>query len=179
MSANKGRRYIQSVETVADLSVLEAEGTLAWVDTDKAMYVFANGGWVLFEPVDPNEILAVMTYDFDKATDILNIPDTYTQLNNYTSPSRPAGIYEVGMSFTWDFTIVNRSAYFRWSTDGGTVWNEFVSEPKDVQDKVAVYYQYPINHAGGPMSIITQMRKEDGLGVLNVTFSDVWFRRVA
>ena len=155
MSANKGRRYIMSVQAVTDLSIHEADGTLAWVDDEKSMYIFSSGGWVLFEPVDPVEILNVMTYDYDKATGILNIPDTYTELNNYTSPSRPAGIYEVGMSFTWDMTIVNRSAYFRWTTDGGAFWNEFVSEPKDVQDKSAVYYQYPFNHPGGPMSIQT------------------------
>ena len=179
MSNFKGRRYIEAVDTAANLADVAAEGTLAWVDDEKSVYAFSNGGWVLFQPTDPSGILGVMTYDYDKQSNILNIPETYTTLNNYTSPSRPAGIYEVGMSFTWDFTIVNRSAYFRWSTDGGTIWSEFVSEPKDVQDRVAVYYQYPINHPGGTMQIHTQMRREDALGTLNVTFSDVWFRRVA
>ena len=176
---NKGRRYIQSAQSLTDLAFHEAEGTLAWVDDLKTMHIFQNGWWAVFVATDSAEILNVMTYDYNKAQDILAIPDTYTELNNYTSPSRPAGIYEVGMSFTWDFTIVNRSAYFRWTTDGGGNWNEFISEPKDVQDKQGVYYQYPVDHPGGPMSITTQMRKEDGLGVLNVTFSDVWFRRVA
>mgnify|MGYP001822452352 CR=1 FL=1 len=174
-----GARHIQAVRLTADLPTTAQDGDQCWDYEAGVMWVWKEGGWELFQTTDPAEILNVMTYDFDKAQDILNIPETFTELNNYTSPSRPAGIYEVGMSFTWDFTIVNRSAYFRWSTDGGTFWNEFVSEPKDVQDKVAVYYQYPINHPGGTMSIITQMRKEDALGVLNVPFSDVWFRRVA
>jgi hypothetical protein len=179
MSANKGRRYIQSVQTVTDLAVLEAEGTLAWVDGEKSMYVFANGGWVLFEPVDPASILAIMTYDYDKASNILNIPETYTELNNLVTPARPAGVYEVGLSFTWQFDIANRSALFRWSTDGGVIWNEFQSEPKDVSDKSATYYQYPFVHPGGTMQIATQARKQDANGTFDVTFSDVWFRRVA
>ena len=174
-----GQRHIQAVNLTADLPTQAQDGDLCFDREANVMNVWENGGWELFAAVDPAEILNVMTYDYDKASGILNIPETYTELNNFTSPSRPAGVYEVGMSLTWDFTIVNRSAYFRWSTDGGVVWNEFVSEPKDVQDKMALYYQYPFNHGGGPLSIITQMRKEDALGVLNVPFSDVWFRRVA
>lgn len=174
-----GLRHIQSVRLTADLPTSAQDGDMCWDYQTSLMNVWRNGGWELLTAVDPVDILAVMTYDYNKQQDILNIPETYTELNNYTSPARPAGVYEIGMSFTWDFTIVNRSAYFRWTTDGGTFWNEFVSEPKDVQDRTAVYYQYPINHAGGPLSIITQMRKEDALGVLNVPFSDVWFRRVA
>ena len=176
---NKGRRYIMSVDLVTDLATQEAEGTLCWVDSEKTMYIFQAGGWQVFLATDPDAILAVMTYDYDKQSNFLNIPETYITLNDYTSPSRPAGVYEVGLSFTWQFDIANRSALFRWTTDGGTIWNEFQSEPKDVQDKAATYYQYPFVHAGGPMSIQTQMRKQDANGTLDVTFSDVWFRRVA
>jgi hypothetical protein len=174
-----GARHIQAVRLTADLPTQAQDGDLCWDYQTDTMNVWRDGGWELFQTVDPAEVLNVMTYDYDKASNILNIPETYTQLNDYTSPSRPAGVYEVGMSFTWDFSLVSRSAYFRWTTDGGTNWNEFISEPKDVQDRSAVYYQYPFNHAGGTMNIITQMRKEDALGTLNVTFSDVWFRRVA
>ena len=173
-----GARHIQAVNLTADLPYNAQDGDLCYDRETEVLNIWRNGGWESVATA-PGDVLAVMTYDYDKQQDILNIPETYTQLNNFTSPSRPAGIYEVGMSFTWDFTLVSKSAYFRWSTDGGSTWNEFISEPKDVQDKMAMYYQYPFNHPGGQMNIITQMRKEDATGTLNVTFSDVWFRRVA
>jgi hypothetical protein len=174
-----GKRYIEAVRTTADLPSSAQEGDLCWDYETQTMSVWKNGGWEIFQTVDSQEVLSVMTYDYDKQANILNVPETYTEINNYTSPSRPAGVYEIGMSFTYAFNQTNRSVYWRWSTDGGTVWNEFRSEPKDVQDKFARYYQYPVDHAGGPLSIITQTRKEDVLGVLDVFFSDVWFRRVA
>jgi hypothetical protein len=120
-----GARHIQAVRLTADLPTQAQDGDLCWDYQTDTMNVWRDGGWELFQTVDPAEVLNVMTYDYDKASNILNIPETYTQLNDYTSPSRPAGVYEVGMSFTWDFTIVSRSAYFRWTTDGGTNWNEF------------------------------------------------------
>jgi hypothetical protein len=174
-----GARHIQAVRLTADLPTQAQDGDLCWDYQTDTMNVWKEGGWELFQTVDPAEVLNVMTYDYDKQSNILNIPETYTELNSFTSPSRPAGIYEVGMSFTWQFDIANRSALFRWTTDGGTTWNEFQSEPKDISDKNATYYQYPFNHPGGTMQIITQMRKSDVNGTLDVTFSDVWFRRVA
>jgi hypothetical protein len=174
-----GLRHIQAVKLTADLPTSAQEGDLCWDYETMQMNVWRDGGWTLFAQTVSEDILDVMTYDYNKASGFTNLPETYSTLNDYTSPSRPAGVYEVGMSFTYDFDQANRSVYFRWSTDGGTNWNEFVAEPKDVQDKSAVYYQYPFSHPGGTMQIETQIRKEDVNGILNAPFADVWFRRVA
>ena len=150
---------------------------MCWDNETKVMNVWRNGGWEALT-TNASDIFATLTYDYTKAGSTLNIPETYTPVGSTTSPSRAAGVYETGFSLTYLFPDINDSAYLRFRINGGS-WNEFVSEPKDVQDRNAVYYQFPFDHPGGAMSIEVEMRKEDvGANPLDCLFCDTWFRRV-
>lgn len=171
-----GSRYIQAVNRTADLPN-STEGSLCWDNESKAMSVWRNGGWEALTS-SPGDIFATLTYDYTKSGSTLDISEVYAQVSETTSPSRPAGVYEVGFSLTYQYPDINDSAYLRFRTNGGA-WSEFTSEPKDVQDLNGVYYQFPFEHGGGQMSIEVEMRKEDALAAqLDCLFADTWFRRV-
>ena len=124
------------------------------------------------------ELFDILTYDYAKATDILNIPDTYVSLVSLTTPSRDAGVYEYGISLTYKLDTANRSAYLRFSTDGGATWTEFISEPKDKTDDSPHFYQFPKNLAGGILNFEIQAKKETAANLMDVSFADIWIKRV-
>lgn len=118
-----------------------------------------------------------LTYDTVKESDILNIPETWTNIITLNTPERPAGTYVFGISLTYTFLSANKSAFLRFRVDGG-VWNEFRSEPKDVSDTNTVYYAYPAEYEAGEHVFEVQMRKEDAVSnQLDVTFADLFFER--
>lgn len=120
------------------------------------------------------------TYDYEKAGATLDVPDTYTSLGILTTPQRVPGVYEFGMSMTWDFNRTNNSAYFRFSTDGGSTWNEFVKEPKDSTDSNAEYYAFPVDITSeSVLDLRVEGHKETGAGTLDVRFLDLWVERKA
>jgi len=124
------------------------------------------------------EIFEILTYDYTKAVDINAIPEVYTPVVGMVTPSRPVGIYEMGLSLTYNFSVANKSVFMRFSTDGGVSWNEFTAEPKDTTDDEPHFYQFPMEHVGGAVDMQIEARKEDANGVLNVHFADIWFKRV-
>lgn len=125
------------------------------------------------------ELFDILTIDYNKAQDILNIPEVYTTVVTVgPSVARPAGVYEFTLSLTYQLSVTNRSVYLRFSDNGGATWNEFTSEPKDTTDREPHFYSYPFVHAGGPFHAIMEMRKEDVSGTLNCFFADLMFKRI-
>ena len=118
------------------------------------------------------------SYDYDKTVAFVVPSATYSEVSRLTTDDRAAGTYEVKMSLTYALTTALRSAFFRFSTDGGTTWNEWVSEPADSTDVVPLYYAYPFEHQGGPLEIIFQSRLEQAGDSLTVNFLDLIFERV-
>lgn len=129
------------------------------------------GRWVLNHHSD-------FTYDFSKAENINDIPDTYTTINSLTTPFRVAGVYELKFSLTYSFNLTNKSDFLRWRQDDDG-WNETQEEPSDKTNTIMNSYFYPVVWAGGPTTIEVQMRKEDGQGILDVQFMDLIWQRVA
>ena len=124
------------------------------------------------------EIFDILTYDYDKQSGILDIPDTYTPVTAVTTPTREAGVYEYGISITWVYDRTNTSAFLRFSTDG-TTWNEFIAEPKDKTDSNTTYYAFPkVITTSGPLTLQVEMKKETGAGALDCNFADVYIKRV-
>ena len=123
------------------------------------------------------ELFSILTYDYNKAQDILDIPDTYTPLAS-VSADREAGVYELGLSVSWTFDRTTNSAFIRFSIDDGVTWNEFEAEPKDKTNINATYYAFPHVHSGGAISMEIEAKKETGAGALDVQFADVWIQRV-
>jgi hypothetical protein len=118
------------------------------------------------------------SFDFSKTSNILNIPETFTQINSlqkYLSP----GHYVVNVAATWRFTANNGSALFRISNDGGTTWGEIYSiDPPAGTDLQPFSYSYPKYFPGGDVDIVLESRKTVAGGSLDVTFCDIWFEQV-
>ena len=118
------------------------------------------------------------SFDYSKTTDIMNIPNAWTEINRlekYISP----GTYVFNFALTWIFTANNSSALFRFSNDGGTTWGEIYSiDPPVTDGQVPFTYGYPIEWAGGDARIVMQCMKESAVGTLDITFCDIWFDQV-
>jgi len=112
-------------------------------------------------------------YETESNTDILDIPDTYTNINNLVIPNLPAGQYLVGVSFTYHLSVANKRIDYKWSLNG--VIEEFNDSPKDAISNVARCYVFPFTQAtDGSFSISVDIKKEDNSGTLDVAFANVW-----
>ena len=127
--------------------------------------------------------IASRTYDFkstgisDGGNPIIIQATAYADLATLVTPARDAGVYEIKFSTTFSYDSTSRSAYFQWSLDGGTAWEEFRIEPKDVTDVKALDYSFPFNHTGGVMNIQLQGRCENASDTLEVRFANIVFER--
>ena len=171
-----GKRYIDSFPSATDFPVDAPDGAQAFAEDEQVMYFRANNAWQAFSGGD--SIFNTLTYDTVKATDVLDIQDVWTPIATLTTPSRPAGKYVVGMSFTYSFPDTNDYAEARFRVDGG-VWNDFRSEPKDIQDRIANFYEYPSDFAAGVHTIEFEMKKSTiTANQLDLLFLDLMFQRV-
>jgi len=123
------------------------------------------------------ELFDVLTYDYNKTVDALDIGETYEQVGALTTPQREAGTYRLELTLTVNFTRTNRLLYIRFRVDGGD-WNEFTTEPDDVRERIAATYFYPAEYAAGVHTIEVEMRKEDEFGTLDLLYLDIGFERV-
>lgn len=119
------------------------------------------------------------TYDYKKVTDFITTSDTYVSLAELITPTREAGTYEIKISTTFTYNSISKSAYFRWSIDGGTNWEEFSVEPKDFTDKKAMSYSFPYPYLGGVMDIKLECKCEASSDTLDVLFANIVFERKA
>ena len=118
-----------------------------------------------------------VTYDFEKVSGVLNIPETYTPVAQLITPLRVAGTYVLGFSLTYTFDRTTESAFLRWREQGGA-WNEYSSEPSEKTDANTAYYEFPSAYPEEVHDIEVEMRKETATGVLDLNFLDIFFQRV-
>ena len=123
------------------------------------------------------ELFDISTYDFQKAVDVLAIPETWTQVAHLITPHREAGVYVVGFSMTYDFDRTTNSVYARWRQQGG-IWHEYAHEPKDITDQITDTYEFPAHYASIVHDVEVEMRKEEIQGTLNLRYLDVYVQRV-
>ena len=123
------------------------------------------------------ELFSILTYDYTKNTDILDIADTdtWTPIVSLTTNTLDS-LYEQGLAIQGTFADVNDSWNLRFRVDAGT-WNVFRSEPKDVADTFGIYYAYPKVMTAGSHTIEVEMAKDVGGSQLDVQFADVWIER--
>jgi hypothetical protein len=125
------------------------------------------------------DIFDIMTYDYERRDGQLDLSDSWTEINSIVVADREAGVYEMGMAVHWVFDRTTKSAFIRFSLDGGATWQEFTGEPKDKTDSNATYFAFPYEQvADGQMQIQVEIRKETGAGVLDVPRSACWIKRV-
>ena len=92
---------------------------------------------------------------------------------------KDAGTYTITQSMLYSLDSTTTSAYFRFSTDGGTNWVEVRREPKDNTDKEPMCASYVLVHAGGAMDIQIESRKENSGDVLEIFSLDLMVERKA
>ena len=126
-----------------------------------------------------SKALFVPTYDYTHLNSITVPGDTYTEIARLTTPSREAGVYKLTESMLYSLNSTTNSAYFRFSPDGGTTWNEIRREPKDNTDVLPSAYTSTIVHPGGVFDLVIQSKKENAADVLSVLSIDVIFERKA
>jgi len=111
---------------------------------------------------------------YDKAASVLDMPETYTVLNEINESLVKAGVYTINSSSVYTFDDTTHSVYSRFTVNG--VSQEVISEPKDVTDRVTTSYGFVREHtADGPLHVTTEVRKETaGSGVLNIIYGNLW-----
>ena len=171
-----GARFVMTVDNTSQLSDFEAEGTMCWDYQAKLMMVFDQGGWRALT-ASPGDIFGIMTYDYQKESAILNIGDVYQPIITLTTPARPAGLYYLGLSYTYTFPDTNDSVFLRWRVDG-SAWQEITSEPKDIQDVIPGYYAFPKQYVAGVHVVEVEARKTTGGNQFDMNFIDVFFQRI-
>ena len=186
------KRYVHTVadDSISTIALLEARadenprqypvGSQYSLVNGLLLVVVANDGTnVTIQEANNSdaEIFAVMTYDFQKESAILNIPETYTPVAQLITPLRAAGTYVLGFSLTWHFDRTTESVFLRWRQDGGT-WNEYSSEPTEKTDANTAFYEFPDNYIEQVHDIEVEMRKESAQGIFNLDFIDIFFQRV-
>ncbi len=118
-----------------------------------------------------------MTFDSNKAINFTVTNDVYEEVVRLTTPARDAGTYKVGQSMIFNLNSVTTAAFFRFSTDGGTVWTEMRVEPKDINDQIVKNYTFVEDHLGGAFELIVEARKENATDVLAIHRMDLTFDR--
>ena len=123
------------------------------------------------------------TYDYIKT----GIPDggnpitikttAYANIAELVTPIRDAGVYSITFSITFDYNSTNKSAYFQWSIDSGTTWEEFRVEPKDATDKKALHYEFPHEHTGGSFNLKLMGKCENSSNTLSVDYANIVIER--
>jgi len=113
-------------------------------------------------------------YPTDPDTPAFDQPQKRIQL-----ASPVAGIYTVTISATWELGSQIRSAYIRFTTDGGTTWEEGVREPKDISDTQFSHYSFPLTLDGSAIDFIVQARREDASVTMDMHFLNLFIQRVA
>lgn len=167
--------------SIAEMPILEPEGTKCFVYEDANTYTFKNGAWEVDGSggaVTPEDVFGIVTYDTVKAENVLNIPEVYTPVVTLTTPLRVAGKYELGLALKYNFLSANRSAFLQWRIDG-SAWNEMRSQPSDSTDENGFYYAFPDDYLEMVHVVDVQMRKEDAQSnQLDVLYADLSFQRV-
>ena len=108
----------------------------------------------------------------------VDCPEVYTTLIDLITDPLEQGLYEFGFSLSYSLNTATKSAYLRFSTDGGTVWHEFIQEPKDNTDITPVMYGYPAQWSG-IKNILIEARSEATGDLVHVSFVDAWIKLVS
>lgn len=119
-------------------------------------------------------------YEYEKlAATYTNNTNGYTAIVSLTDTIPTTGTYEVKFTWTWQYSTINNSAYFRMSSDGGLSYTTFSVECKDLTDQLPAFYSYPQEYTEGEVvAIRLQGAAEDNGQILTVLFADVVLQKV-
>ena len=124
------------------------------------------------------ELFDILKYSTDKQT-VLDLGTVSQTVASTTIVGAVAGTYELGYAFSANFNGSKGSPLFH--SISGTYANptEHAIVAEANADHKNVSYAFPIVHAGGDLTMALDMRKDPGIGLLDVDWVDVVIKRVA
>lgn len=117
------------------------------------------------------------TYDFTHVENVVINSDTYSLAARLLTEDRDAGTYSITNSMLYSYDSTNRSAYFRFSLNGGIDWIEIRKEPKDNTDKLPESYTTTLEHTGGIIDVRIEARCESNGDILTIYKLDIMLKR--
>lgn len=186
---------IVKIQYLADLASSNAniyEGTVVVIWGDESAY---NGLYLskINQPTLVSELVKLsglienpedlinplFTYDYSTYSNLLVQTDTYTEIARLTTIPRVQGTYEIKMSMMYSYSSNVRSAYFRWSEDGGDNWMEVIYEPKDITSMLPQAFHHIDVSAGGIKDIVIEARCSDAGDTITIPMLEIIYQRVA
>ena len=124
----------------------------------------------------------IFSYDYQKegitsGGAITIVDDTYQTICELITPSRPAGTYELLASMVWTYDTASRSAFYRWSADGGSTWKELSTEASDKTNTENFSYSFPKELPEGVVHMVLQARKENAADEMIVDHANLVVER--
>jgi len=116
-------------------------------------------------------------YEYEKRANILNVSQTYQEINRLQRADLPSGVYEITFSTTWRYDSANQQVYFRWSENGGSNWFEFIFDVGASLERTPWFYSYPVVRSEGPVDLVLQARKGAASGTFDISYADITFEK--
>jgi len=115
----------------------------------------------------------VHNYQVNQVSGVSTTSSAYTPINSLTVSNAAPGTYEITLSMLFSYSTITRSAFFRFSRDGGVSWKEIRQESKDLTDNIASTYVTTAVHTTGDLGIQVEYRTEADADILNVATMDI------
>ena len=125
------------------------------------------------------ELFDILQVKITKVSGVTDIPDTWQPLASVSLTALEMGTYEYGLSISGSMGDRQESAHIRFSSDNGTNWVVFSREAKDLGDTLEWTYQYFKVGASGTLTMQIEAKKDTGGSQYDISYADVWIKRVA
>lgn len=159
LSVTTGKDYLR-------VSVL-GDGTdfTVWVETKASQRVSTLESRVPFE----------LSYNFVKSGGLNISSDVFSPIATLPTVAAPAGsTFEIKVSMSTQYSETSRSAYIRFSIDGGINWKEYVKEAKDATDVTPFFYSFPKTFpTATDIDLVLEGRCENSSDVFTINYADL------
>ena len=162
---------LNTTTTVANTSSIV--GLRTDTDTNTAS-ITTNAGNITTNTTDIVALEALVNnYQVSQVSGISTTSSAYSSANSLTVSNAVPGTYEITLSMLFSYSSITRSAFFRFSSDGGVSWREVRQESKDLTDNIASTYVTTAVHTTGDLGIQVEYRAEADADILNVAAMDI------
>lgn len=101
----------------------------------------------------------------------------YSSISRLITPALPVGTYEARLSVLAQYDTASRSAFVRFSNDGGINWFESRKEPKDTTDVIEFTPLFIGSSTSGIKDFIIEARCEQSGDTLTILAANIIYER--